>query len=30
MQKVHQTFETDLQVEAARVEGLAAIAQELT
>ncbi|XP_003386482.1 PREDICTED: alpha-actinin-1-like [Amphimedon queenslandica] len=30
LQKIHQTFETDLQAETSRVEGLAAIANELT
>lgn len=30
MQKIHQTFETDLQAENSRVDGLAAIANELT
>ena len=30
LQKIHQTFETDLQAETSRVDGLAAIANELT
>lgn len=30
LQKIHQTFETDLQAENGRVEGLASIAKELT